>query len=564
LHSVRIHPETWKLVVQAAGLLLFGIAFEAVFVAAEAQLSPNIYFEASYTLALIDTAPLAFVLALLSLAFYGWLFIPAGRGRLGWRQIDCVGGFRWPIFGVAATLAWAYSSYGYNYYFDQAHQWDRLLLTLLMFGTLRSPLLIAVFCLELLVSRGQFGHLISSRTPIGDELSIRVLGMVVGCALWNTLLCALASIPAASRIALVKTWCPSARVQIRSLVYSILCLIGFYYAFGGLSKLLIGASLIDWMRFSHMENLFVASYLNGWLNHLPETRILDLAEWIRSISVPISAMTLIVELGMLFVLLRQRGTLLLLAAVSAMHIGIVIMTGIIFWKWMILDLSLLAWLWFWRNHEEVRCIYSRSNFIVSLLLIAAVMAAFHENRFAWWNTKWFKIYEIEARDEAGNRYLVDYADFAPYTLFDFYQPQELRIHTKVYGMSFNQGVMQRLEEADPADLQQLSATPSGSDAGKAQGRQKRIFNDFMIRHFKHRNSAPGQKVPPFLLPSPSMHNRHLSAPNLYRDQAPIVEVQLRFIEIFYSGSKLHRMRDEIVHTIRIPQGDERRRDSAGD
>jgi len=161
-----------------------------------------------------------------------------------------------------------------------------------------------------------------------------------------------------------------------------------------------------------MENLFVASYLNGWLNHLSETRILELAEWIRSISVPIAAMTLIIELGMLFGLLRQRGTLLLLAAVSSMHVGIVIMTGIIFWKWMILDLSLLAWLWFWRKHEEVRCIYSRSNFIVSLLLIAAVTAAFHENRFAWWNTKWIKIYEIEARDEAGNRYLVDYADSA--------------------------------------------------------------------------------------------------------------------------------------------------------
>ncbi|MCH8083793.1 MAG: hypothetical protein IH885_06120 [Myxococcales bacterium] len=555
MHSDRIHPATWKLVVQAAGLLLFGIAFEAAFVAAEAQLSPNIYFEASYTVSLISSVPFAFVLALLSLAFSCWLFIPASRGRLSWRQIDCVGGFRWPIFGVVASLAWAYSGYGYNYYFDQSHLWDRLLLTLLMFGTLRSPLLVAVFCLELLVSRGQFGHLIASRTPIGDELSIRVLGMVVGCALWNTLLCARASLPAASRIALVKTWCPSARVQIRSLVYSILCLIGFYYAFGGLSKLLIGANLTDWMRFSHMENLFVASYLNGWLNHLPETRILELAEWIRSISVPIAAMTLIIELGMLFILLRQRGTLLLLAAVSSMQIGIVIMTGIIFWKWMILDLSLLAWLWFWRKHEEVRCIYSRSNFIVSLLLIAAVMAAFHENRFAWWNTKWIKVYEIEAIDEAGNRYLVDYADFAPYILFDFYQPDQRRIQTKVYGMSFDQGLMQGLEEAEPADLQQIFALPAQRDVAQARRRQKRIFNGFMKRHFEHRNQGPGRSVPPFLLSSPSLHNRHLSAPNLYRDQAPIVEIQLRFIEIFYSGSKLHRMRDEIVHTVRIPQGD---------
>ena len=553
--SARINSATWKLIVQTAGLLLFGIGFEALFVAVEAQVPPKIYFEASYTLSLISNAPLAFALALVSLSFSCWLFIPAGRGRLGWSQIDCLGGFRWPIFGVVATLAWAYSGYGYNYYLDQSHLWDRLLLTLLMFGTLRSPLLIAVFCLELLVSRGQFSHLIAARTPIGDELPIRILGMVVGCALWNALLCALASIPAASRIALVKMWCPSARVQIRTLVYSILCLIGFYYAFGGLSKLLIGANLTDWMRFNHMENLFVASYLNGWLNHLPETRILELAEWIRSISVPIAAMTLIIELGMLFILLRQRGTLLLLAAVSSMQFGIVIMTGIIFWKWMILDLSLLAWLWFWRKHEEVRCIYSRSNFIVSLLLIAAVMAAFHENRFAWWNTKWIKVYEIEAIDEAGNRYLVDYADFAPYILFDFYQPDQRRIQTKVYGMSFDQGLMQGLEEAEPADLQQIFALPAQRDVAQARRRQKRIFNGFMKRHFEHRNQGPGRSVPPFLLSSPSLHNRHLSAPNLYRDQAAIVEIQLRFIEIFYSGSKLHRMRDEIVHTVRIPQGD---------
>ena len=92
-----------------------------MFVAAEAQLPPKIYFEASYTLSLITDVPLAFALALLWLSFFCWLFIPAGRGRLGWSQIDCLGGFRWPIFGVAATLAWTYSGYGYNYYFDQSH-----------------------------------------------------------------------------------------------------------------------------------------------------------------------------------------------------------------------------------------------------------------------------------------------------------------------------------------------------------------------------------------------------------------------------------------------------------
>ena len=48
-----------------------------------------------------------------------------------------------------------------------------------------------------------------------------------------------------------------------------------------------------------------------------------------------------------------------------------------------------------------------------------------------------------------------------------------------------------------------------------------------------------------------MHNRHLSAPNLYRDQAPVVEVQLRFKEIYYTGSELLTLRDAIVYRVPI-------------
>jgi len=109
-------------------------------------------------------------------------------------------------------------------------------------------------------------------------------------------------------------------------------------------------------------------------------------------------------------------------------------------------------------------------------------------------------------------------------------------------------------QTNPADPQQLFAKPVKGEFGQAQRRQKRIFNDFMRRHVKHRNRGPERSVPPFLLPSPALHNRHLTAPNLYRDQAPIVAIQLRCVEILYSGSKLYRMRDEIVHTVRIPHG----------
>jgi hypothetical protein len=301
-----------------------------------------------------------------------------------------------------------------------------------------------------------------------------------------------------------------------------------------------------------MENLFVASYLNGWFQDLPEARVLELADSIRSVSVPIAAATVILEVGMVALLLRPRVTLLLLGAIASMHLGIVLMSGIVFWKWLALDLALLVWLWRRRKSEELGRMYSLPGFVISLVLIAGIIAGFGENRFSWWNTRWIQVFEIEAVDAAGNTYLVDYSDFAPYTLFDLYEHEERRIQTRVYGMSLDQRLMEMLEVTDAQELGAFFSGPGKSGDAPAQRTQKRIFSDFVKHHFQHRNQTPGRTVAPFWLPSPSLHNRYLSAPALYRDQVPIVEVRLRVVEIYYSGSALHRIRDQVVHTVPIP------------
>ena len=549
----RVRPAILELVPHAVGLLLFGIFFGKVCDSIAAGIPRPIYFDSSFTLSLVKQVPLALGLALASMVFALCLFVPAGRGRFSWNEIDSIGGFRWPIFIVATTLAWAYAGYPYNYYFDQSHVWDRWLLILLMFGILRSPLLIPVFVFEIVVSRTQFSHPINVITLIGDELSIRVLGIVLGCALWNGLLDGLRAIQSGSRFGFLDGRRLPARIQTHAMVYSILCLIGFFYAFAGLGKLILGTNLTDWMRFSHMENLFIASYLNGWLNHFPEARILELAQYIRTLQLPIAFTTLAIEWGLLLILLRQRGTLLLLAAVSLMHLGIVATSGIIFWKWMALDLSLLAWLWLRRNDGEIRRMYSTPSFVTSIVMIGAISVGFGHNYFAWWNTKLILLNEIVVRDESGNTYLVDYADFSPYTVFDMYKPGLRRAYTNVYAMSVHQRVMEFFEEGDPVKLQRFFAPRVESGWGPTEELKERVFGEFMTRYFMNRNKRPMRPVLPFLLAAPSLHNRHLSASDLYRDQAPVVEVQLRYREIYYSGSELRRMRDEIVYSFRLPQ-----------
>ncbi len=302
-----------------------------------------------------------------------------------------------------------------------------------------------------------------------------------------------------------------------------------------------------------MENLFVASYLNGWLNHFPEARILELAQYIRTLQLPIAFTTLAIEWGLLLILLRQRGTLLLLAAVSLMHLGIVATSGIIFWKWMALDLSLLAWLWLRRNDGEIRRMYSTPSFVASIVMIGAISVGFGHNYFAWWNTKLILLNEIVVRDESGNTYLVDYADFSAYTVFDMYKPGLRRAYTNVYAMSVHQRVMEFFEEGDPVKLRRFFAPRVESGRGPTEELKERVFGEFMTRYFMNRNKRPMRPVSLFLLAPPPRYNRHLSASDLYRDQAPVVEVQLRYREIYYSGSELRRMRDEIVYSFRLPQ-----------
>lgn len=494
---------------------------------------------------------MAWTFGIASFLFLFWLISPFGRGHLDWSRIDSSGGLRWPILATAMALGWAYAGHRYNYYYDQSHLWDRLLIVSLMFGILRSPLLIPFFLFEVLVSRAQFDHPLSARIPIGDEMPVRVLGIIVGCALWNGLLDGLAVFRSKDWAKPFQKWLAPARIQTHALVFSILCMIGFYYSVAALGKMMLGANPLDWLRDSHMEYLFMSSHLNGWLSFLSEARALEMAEWVRMFHLPIAVMTLTFELGMAFILVRQRGTLLILAAISAMHCGIVVTSGIIFWKWLTLDLAMLVWLWLRRENREIRRMYSGPNAVLSLVVIGGLIAVFSLNQFAWWNTRWTMLYEVEVIDDEGEVYRVNHADFSPYTLFDLYKPSDRKNHTYAFGMTIVQEVAEFFEEADSETLKRFGSGAPGRVFGRGTTPAARIFSDFMTRHFRNRNEHPGKTVAPFFLPAPALHNRFLSGPDIYRDQRPVVEVRLRFKEVYYNGSELERMRDEIIYSIPI-------------
>jgi len=55
----------------------------------------------------------------------------------------------------------------------------------------------------------------------------------------------------------------------------------------------------------------------------------------------------------------------------------------------------------------------------------------------------------------------------------------------------------------------------------------------------------------FVVAAPALYNRFSSGPDIYRDQKPVVEVRLRFNEVYYTGSELWTVRDEVIYSIPI-------------
>jgi hypothetical protein len=548
----RTSDTTFEVLLQAIGLIAFAVAFVGFCDSMFLRLPRLVYFDPSFTLSLLRQQPTALAVALATLALVVWLWLPAHRGRLGWSGLDPVGGLRWVVFAVAMALAWNYAAHPYSYFFDRAHVADRWLLVVLAAATLRSPLLIAPFALELAVTRVQWSHPINSMTAITDQLPLRVLAVVLGGAAWNAgrSLAARAASAAPPRLR-AGPW-RLGPIRLRSVVFAALCIVGFYYVTAGLGKLALGEGPFDWIFETHLENLHVASHLNGWLASVSDERILGSAAILARIGPLVAAATLAIELGTVAILARPLGTLAILAALVSMHLGIFVTTGIFFWKWMVLEVALGAWLGWRRDAAEIRRAYSAPLFLGSLAVIATLVATVAHNQFAWWNTRWTMLYQTEVIDAEGRVWVFDYADLPTVEIFDLYKPdREPGWNTTAYGMTKNQDLARMLQAGDPRDLQAFAAESAEYADTELNHRKRGAFLGYMTTYFRNRNRAPGRTVPPFWISAPAKNVRHARGPDVYRDQAPVVAVRLRFLEVAYTGEGLRRMRDAIVYAAPV-------------
>lgn len=465
--------------------------------------------------------------AVLALVVGGMCAAAALRTRsLGPRWSDFDGGPRLQrlVVLVAAVLAWAYATYPYNFYFDQAHHVDRLLLLALVPLIFRRPVFVLPFLVVLLLILGQFSHPIGGFSRAGPMLLIRVLLLFAAC--W-----------------LVRIG--TGRGRAADFLFLLCCLIAAHYWVSGLGKVQIG-----WLTQDRIGWLLPATYASGWLAFLEPDTISAATRVLLALNWPMKIGTLLIECGALVALWRRGGLRALLIAWIALHTGIFLITGIFFWMWMLLDAAVL--LLFLGPRAPQLPIFTRPHAALSLLLIGGGELWFRPQELAWLDARVSYTYRMEAVGASGRSYTVPPRFFAPYdyqlTLGNFRYLTPAPHLAITWGATYQPELASALEHATSPERVLALEARVGDDAFDPA--RSATFDRFVQRFVGGRNQRRREwnwwtpwQAPPLLWtfargPSPSTGD-------------PIAAVVVRQVTSLFDDRSYREIRERTVRVIRV-------------
>lgn len=454
------------------------------------------------------------------------------RRACAWPAFGAPRATKWALVALVGVLAWAYSTYDYNYYLGQAHLADRALLLGLALLVLAHPGFIPLFLVQAYVLAGQFAHPLPYSWT--DKLPIyQALGLASVFVLMKVFLRRL-------------TWSP--------LVVSLLAMLAAFYAVPAWAKL-----HLPWLTQNETVHLLrSARFQNGWLAFLDNGTFEGLAHAFAAVDPALRAFTLGVELGVLFWLWSRKLAVALLLGCVALHSGIFINSGICFWKWVVFDLALCALLL--TLDDRVRAVVFNPRACLGAAALA-VLFAFVSSRppaLGWLDTPWSFRFRLEARGASGQRYRITPADLAPFDL-TFAQARLYSLTRRphvlgTFGTTRNVELYHRILAASTAsDLEAIR---------KRYGRRSRSFRprdfDRLIRRYvrwrvqQQHSGATGWRIleslsPPQHIWTASSGGRH--PPFTGQEQVAAVDVVLQ--ESFDTAERSLAVFEGTVHTVFI-------------
>ncbi len=455
--------------------------------------------------------------------------------RLQWQLIAADGGYVREIVGVlVVTCSWAYACMPYNYYYDKLHLYDRVLIVGLALGAIWHPLFIAPFLAVVLVFVYQLQYPLrlysyTDKQPLFDLLNL------CSCFLY------------------VRVMAPSTSSS-RYLFLS-LCVMGAYYFAPGVKKIRIG-----WVRDERLHYLLLAARDNGWLSWLGTEKLQAVAAFVERMNPVLLGFVMAVELGALLMVLTANVAVILLAGAVILHAGIFVVSGILFWKWIIVDLTLVTsvLLLSQGGRQEV---FTIQLFLLSLVLIGLSAYWLRPRSLAWFDTSLSPVFRFRCQMEDGSECEVIPTQMTPYdfplTQGRFYPLAQTPILTRTYGCAIEAHDLRVIEGAQSAEelraiIDKWGRTVGGDTGGYAYTvRFLQGYFGNLNRHVAKGRRLGGGPLGKFRPPLHIYTGHVLSLPPFDGSQQ-IRRIHVSFVYSWLQGIEAVPVVDKPVLDIEIP------------
>ncbi|HWL89683.1 MAG TPA: hypothetical protein VNO21_27960 [Polyangiaceae bacterium] len=302
--------------------------------------------------------------------------------RLRWTALDPSGWLRGYTCFLTLVVAVFGATYAFNWFFRRAHLLDRAMLIFFGAATFWHPLFAIPTAAWFLIFMRQFLY------PINANADLHIYCHKVVFA--HQLLVVAAYLYAS----VVFGGAPPTCVLLLGLMVQ-----GAHYVASGIGKL-----RIRWVSRTELVGLVSAAVAHRWLH--------TSARWVAaalSMARPVVLVTCVaLEIGASLLTLDSNAAIVLLIGLGGFHIVVLLVSGINFLPWAVLD-GALAW-----GAYEWPQAFGVVPWVTSLLLFVALRRWWMPYELAWFDARLCTAFRIEARSRDGTIYELTPDAFAPY------------------------------------------------------------------------------------------------------------------------------------------------------
>lgn len=370
------------------------------------------------------------------------------------------------VFVSAFILSWELCTYDFNYYLNSAFYFDRILLIIFPFLLFRWPSLSVFFVAIAFVYRSQFNYPVDGFDLFDKRLLFDVLILFVAHAY-------------------VQIYVANLKINF---LFLVICLVASNYFVTGLSKIAISPHGYEWLFENKLSDFFLNMQQRGWMQNVSIEKQTFIYTFLNKYSIVLQLIILSIEVGAIVILRNYKFTMALLIGFVTMHLAIFFVAGILFWKWIIIDVMLFV-LIIKHRAASANELFTSASFKMSIVVILSSFIWLRPYTIGWFDTKLNQFFVYEVEDNNGGKCELNKNEFNPYHQWIQYDKLLFLVNHEVlnvsgFGYTSKYATKSSLDNVSPETLPDLVAH---SGANKFDQKKTDAFKEFLLVCFKNKN-----------------------------------------------------------------------------